>query len=415
MLLLLLACLNSDCDAPCEASWIAAHWQEQPEEATARLVALDAPVVQIGVLRQLSAEHPEDLEALCPKLSGPAAAECRTLSGRPHLWSARINTLTTLPMDGITSPWHMPPAAMTCPSGQEGCQISAAEKERDTAQAAAICLSADTERWQGECFFRVAEVRLESGELADAATLCLGAVGYRERCLGHLSRSLSTPAQALEDAAAWAALAAQIQQLDDALSRHSPALAARMVDRVWAESLLAAYAAAQIPTGDPLDHLPPAALPHIRAAAAWRMISDAAAAGEGAADWEAELAALLARRGSGPARKQRPATFPHTWKDLLPGEEDIPWIAVLRDQRRAVSADPETDTVICLLEALGRSSLDMAEAVARYHQHADPLVRWTVARLIQRNELYASTRRALLRDPSALVRQRLTVADAPQR
>lgn len=319
------------------------------------------------------------------------------MSGRPHLWKTTRTPLSSLPLDGVANPWaDLPIVETTCTD--DSCRLTAAQSAGALGDGPGICAGIVETRWREECFFRVGE---RSPDIARGVTVCLGAGPFIERCLGHISRSLATPPIALSDAVRWQTLNEKVASASAALPQP---LAQRMADRMWAESLLASYSAAEQATGDPLDHLPDSARPHILAAAAWRLVQTQTHTGRDA--WMTALDAALKRRGAAHQPEARPGKIPSDWATVLPGEEVLPWVAYLRDHRRVRGQSEEADRLICLLEATARSDTPDSVLIAEAMEHTDREVRWTAARVAPQKTRHARLSTSLLVDPDPLVVQR---------
>jgi hypothetical protein len=133
-----------------------------------------------------------------------------------------------------------------------------------------------------------------------------------------------------------------------------------------------------------LDQVEAAAVPHARAAVAWREVEL-----EGdlsLAELSDRVEEALARRASvaAPAAKG-PADAPirGLWDEVLPGEEGLAWTVYLSHARRAVHEDAVTDVAICVLEAAARVPDARRGLLEEGLDHDDRLVRWTAARLLQ--------------------------------
>ena len=395
-MLSLSGCFNSDecIETICQAEALVEQWQIDPVAAEAALLATTDPIIQIATLRALSEHQPAALSALCPKLSELPARECQQLSGRPHLWDSGSGAVSSLPIEGLVNPWaDLPPQEVDC--ADDSCRLTAALA---AGNGAGVCASVESVRWRQECFFRLAE---QARDAHAGARLCLGAGQFADRCLGHISKHLAHPSTALNDAAGWQALTATVDEIAAVLPE---ALGERMADRIYAESLFSAYVAAESLTGDPLDHLPQRARPHIYAALAHRLMTEQSLVGLRA--WEDALESALERRGAPGTTRARPGGIPNSWKTLLPGEEAIPWVAYLRDQRRAQGSTPETDRLITLLEANARRSRPDRALINEAMRSVDPLVRWTVARTIDPNYASGALHATLRADSDPLVQQR---------
>lgn len=408
-LFLLSACEDRDAECEgvdCTSPNVIDQWERDPDAARQAILATPDPVTQLAAVRALAMHHPEELAELCPGLSGATKRECTQMSQRPHLWKkpealkSEGQKLGSLTSEAVASPpTAFAPVETDC--ADNSCRLTAASEAGAQGSGPGICASITETSWRNECFFRVGE---QAADLALGVTVCLHAGPYVERCLGHISRNLATPPIALDSAAGWKTLQASVQRVTQAL----PApLSQQMANRIWAESLTASYNASGAVTGDPLDHLPAAARPHILAAAAWRLSKTERHRGLDA--WMSALDAALARRGATHNAQGRPGAITRGWLKSLPGEDALPWVAYLRDQRRAQGQSEEAERIICLLEAMLRSSTRDELLLEDASRHPDQAVRWTVARVTGRHAQLDPINTILQQDADPLVVQRASV------
>jgi len=421
-LLTLLACgvgappdALSDCgDLECKRAWMTANWEASPEAVMDAVAAEADPAFQTVLVQDLSEAHPGHTASLCERLpAGPAQRRCRSLNTRPHLWQIDVEapsegkqgsgkvfrTLKT--REPVASPWDgQEPRMAPCPSaeGVNTCQsdlaLSSAIEGRYR-DAGLACQGVPEEKWRYECFFEAADVGYtpgEGGRIPEVLDLCMGGGPYLSRCLGHLMVELGRLAPPSEVAApeAWGALNGLASEVRGSLKSRIPELLDRAPDRMWAGAMALSYLKATRVTGLPLASTEPAAIPHIRAAAASRLWTLEGEEARGAAEWVARLKAALADKtpseAGGPLPEEPPAPGPGDWEDDLAGEEGLPRITYIGDAWRATARDEDTDLLICLLEAAARGSGARAELFTDALTHADPLVRWTAVRLLAADE-----------------------------
>ena len=166
------------------------------------------------------------------------------------------------------------------------------------------------------------------------------------------------------------------------------------------------------PTGNPTDHTPLYAWPHVVAAVCWVLWR---AEGDQPRDIDAWLTrvqhAMRARTGDPTVQpaSQELDDAAIGWLQDLPGEERLPWLAYRGSMsRRALAGDPDTDAVICLLEAAARNPTARQEALFRQAlDHPKRSVRWTAARLGAKHVPQALEGVAAGSEEDALVRARL--------
>jgi len=326
LLLLLWAC-----SLP-EPSW-PERWDADPDAALAALAAEPDPILQVAAFRAL-VDHDPGVAQRCDALAGARelAEECRLVAGRPHLWETSTRTRRSLPLEGVVSPWG----------------------ERSHA-----CLEEAPSRWRRECFFRAAEAAFSSGRPGEAAALCLGVEANGDRCLGHLARLTATSVPGtLGD---WLVVADTVASVGAALPA---SLGDRAMDRMWAESTLQSVWQAEQASGGIAVWLPDRAHRHLRAAVAWRVVSERPEAA-----FEELVEATTAAMGADPSGPSR-ARAPHGAVPYPAVQATDPWVAYLRDQRRAVSEDVDEDLRLCVVEAAARQG--RVEALAEAATGNDP-------------------------------------------
>ncbi len=436
-LVLVLACTRTseptqlaDCpDAPCRQRWVMARWPVDPEGALAAIHTMD-PIEQLALVAALTEAHPGETRVLCAALSGKAKERCETLNSRPHLhvttgegW--RLPFTKVVEEAAIASPWPSTHTTSTDCDGapaENACWTAAAQaaaQHGQAAAAAATCQRIEEEKWRDECYFQSAEAAIRRQadhslpveRVPDAARLCLGSGAYQARCLIHLSHRIGALAPASDTPAegAWRALLQASAAAQQALAPHSEAVSRRLADRTWAVALRNAYSRAQAVTGTPLAILPAAAAPHVRAAAPRALIEESTARRPSLTTLSAALLAALHLQGdadgaTAPAADQK---IRDLWQEQRPSEQDLPWIHYLGDPRRTISDDPDSDAIICLLEASARARPPLLRPLRDGLSHDDERVRWTAVRLLQALDVEGDWRVLVAADPSALVQGRL--------
>lgn len=441
-LLTLLACSGgggppddlSGCDDfDCRVAWLVAHWESDQARVLAEVQQLGAGPERLAAVQAIAEAHPGKAASLCEVLvEGSARTRCEAINQRPHLWeidlqaptegaqgSGKVFTSLT-PTQDFTSPWAseepLPPEcpADTTPRLCATEQAWRAAMEGRSRDAGRLCLNIEAGQWQYECFFEAAERAFDPGVrgTADAAvTLCLGAGPYLSRCLGHVSTAVaaSAPAAGAGDRAPWERLNRDSNAARRALDQTDPGLGARYTADAWARTLAVAYSSAPTVTGHPLDVVEPHAVPHVRAAAAWRLVQLHGDTDRSLVEWQTMLdQALLSREQVEQPALIAPGDF-HLldhWVQTLPGEDAIQWVPYLVGQRRALPADPASDAAVCLLEAAAQDSRKHPKLFQTALQSEDPLVRWTAARLMRTQKPSRVLRNQIKADSDALVRGR---------
>lgn len=395
-------------DSACRQRWVSDHWEHDHKAVGEAIAGLPDPVERSALVRQLTLAHPGEAAPLCDLLVGPVEQQgCRDRNQRPHLKDIKVDKSseaapaqdeesTGLPLTGaLPSPWTtLLPDTVSCSAEQRVCQADEARARAAAGRleaAAAACLAIPDPQWQAECFFQAAEAAGHNPGRAggEAVSLCLGSSSYTARCLSHLVRQLGTtapPASSL-DRGRWSALSEAITAGTAILAPANAELARAFEGQAWAYALRFAYVDEGQPDGAPLDALPEAAAPHVRAAVAWRMWSLNGQDGWDLATWKQKLAQALADRSAhpqpgGPAPPRTNARQRDLWQKRLPGEEALTAVPFLGPVQRALSTDPATDAEICLLENAARGRPLGAHLLEQALGEPDPLVRWTAARLL---------------------------------
>ncbi|MBN1336787.1 MAG: hypothetical protein JXB39_12595, partial [Deltaproteobacteria bacterium] len=211
---------------------------------------------------------------------------------------------------------------------------------------------------------------------------------FSPQCYAHLAMEPTAlaPRADTPDPEAWVGQIEAARQLADLWADLDPAFGQLQVELFWSRSLDYAYSLAQVVTGDPLAVLPADTVPHVRAAAAARLLETEAGAGRDLASWVRSLAMALERRGevpSDPPAARRHDARKDLWPVDGPGEDTYPAVYYRGVSRRTMARDPTSDLTICVLEAGARLGTPGSALLAEGRRHGDPLVRWTAERLLQ--------------------------------
>lgn len=382
-------------------------WSRDPKASVEQLMAIGDPITRMGVLETLLLDHPEITTDFCPRLPpGPERVRCSRVVQRPHLWTPRQPARPTKrPASGPSRTYILPEQfpdpfqdvsprpPKICDEGPDpfGCQLhkaSEAAKRKEGELAAAICRVREDGKWRQECFFHAAEhrLRLDNPEGYGAAVdLCAGSGSFGSDCLLHLHGifKLNVTPTATSGPERWEQATADI---DQALKRWAdqPAFAAWVRDLLWSHVLRRVYLRSEQVVGNPLDHLPADLAPHVRAAAAFRLMRDTDPEQPlSLAAWQVKLTETLARRAPRGEAWVKTGKVDHVdmWERDGPGDETIPAVFFLGFSRRATDPDPEIDGLIALLEAAARQEVVLKGVLADGRSHPEPIVRWTANRL----------------------------------
>ena len=407
-----LACAPDSSRGPVEElqQRAVADWRAAPERVAAEVAALPDPLARLAVVIAVSEAHPGTTEPLCALLEPADRARCTSLNRRPHLRALLEPDPPVLPEGEHPDPGglamrlalaappnpfaEVPPAETDCAAAADpnGCAQAAAARLSSPAEAAAVCNGVPDPGWRDECYFRAAELPLDEQDwpgqalepvVARAAALCLGAGRWQSQCLQHLSGRLGalTPVAGARGDPAWPVLAQAVGTLGEVVEAHAPGLGPLVGDKAWATLLWMAVQKSAVAAGGVGADLPPEARPHLRCAVAARLVDQGFAEGTPLAQAEAALAEALARV-DGQVRAGQPVLeVASTWGPQADPHEGAARVHYLADPMRLLSADPDSDGRICLLEAGMRAAPPRGDWLAQARADPDLAVRRTVARL----------------------------------
>ncbi|MFT5685515.1 MAG: hypothetical protein ACI8RZ_006467 [Myxococcota bacterium] len=391
MLWLALACVSQpeplperieDClDAACREVWILHPDHRDAAVQVAALQTITQPEERIVLVRKILDLNPQQPQTLCQQLpDGDARQYCARIQHRPHLTEAppRRSEQTARASGGPsnTEPGGLSgggfvegltPQEAGCVdvSDERACRSQDAliqATSGDLGAAARSCLAVEAGRWRGECMFSAAETGLASGApYARTAQLCMAAEPFSQQCHSHLLSAMAIRVPgASSPAIAWKRTINHAEQIAAAWAKIDPGIGALLVDRFWSEAVRLSYLEQPV-VGDPLDHLPPGAAPHVRAAVAWNLVAAAPSAEVSLATWVSRAEAALASRAEAATtpltprvRKTMRLWIRDHWETDSPGDGAIPATYYFGSARRPLDADPAIDLQLCLLEALAR-------------------------------------------------------------
>lgn len=405
---------------PAPADDYVARFPDDPHGVHADVLALEDPVAQEAAVVALVEAFPGETSSLCSDLPiGPVRARCERFNTRPHLWTPPpLSTagpglpLTPRVASGPSNQRLLLPAGELpalvadgggCAPGGAVCLEQEAEdlaQRRQVEAAASRCAAIAEGKGQQDCFFRAAEALPAGAEdYAGGVALCQRAGPFAPECHAHVVLKLSEGVEARLSTSGNASATTLAEAIMAAWETSDPDFGALAVDQFWSTYLHWA----EVPGPEALDGagLPAAAGPHLRALRAVSV--------SGADD--VAVAAEAWRVGTGPVVPTvTPAEVVCTdlWQLDLPGEGAVPAVllAAVAGGRRPSSDDPVTDQLLVVLEVLGRQAQPDLDAIAAQAGHADPHVRWSVARVLGWLSPDHPARAELLEDPDPLVRQR---------
>ena len=402
------------CDnAECRQDALVETWLADPEKGAIALDALPDELERSAAVARLIEVDPSGVSQLCEQLpEGKLRVRCQRTSDRPHLWqvpsksavneegmvSGGSHSHRLSPAENRVSVYaHVAGDLGMCANADDphtcawarAMELSARGKARD---AAVRCAAIEVENgpsplWQAECRFTAAEaaIRVQGSEgYAGAVELCLSAGRFRERCLIHLSRGLAaqTPAS---DTKPGSALRATVKSAD-AVGRYwaSDPAASRFVNHFWSLAIGYAYLRADSVTGDVLDGVPASVIPHVHAAAAWRLMQLQGEKTQTLAQWADALDSALKLRAGKVEREMGAVHMPgvgNLWPDGKEDSHAASAVIYMGMGSRGSTEDTEEDRLISLLEAAARQDPPMDALLVEGAAHPSEIVRWTAVRL----------------------------------
>ncbi len=409
------------------ASW--SRWEGCAEDTTCKsgvmldVLRRDAAVAAVLVQSESVVEvrwtlvtaairaNPERSRSLC-RVVGDAALEqrCQQQTSRPHLYARPPNekpiptartavgppTATlVLRLNDRSRFTSVPPQPGNCSAGstQIMCLSQVASRlasDGKAEAAAAACMAippADT--WRGECAFQAAEVfaqRCPAEQVDQAVELCWLSSEWAGRCVDKVHQGFAQRAPSANgDAAAWAPMKQGWHAMSLAWARQGETMQAIAEGAFWSTVVTSAYRRVDTPTGAPLDHLPEAAHPHVRAAAAWAMMRFQPGGGSSLAETTEALRAVLAARPepSQTAPRPNPHSAPRgNYWAVDEGEDGLlPATQLYGVSRRILAPDLDDDLQICVLEAAARNTKAWRPIIKEALSSPSPLVAETARRL----------------------------------
>ena len=426
-------------DGGCRAEWVQQHWEESPEEVSRLIGTVELPVERLALVLMLTEKWPGTTSGLCELLENlDEKRRCQSLNQRPHLgidvtqddqklrkeWTKFFGPSHT---ETVLSPWvELQAREVDCRDDQSelGCHAQKAKaraKVKDYEGAAAICKSVKNTKWRNECFFETAESLFQTSKksgirvsnVAPAIDLCLGSEVFAARCLTHLQVRLSRLVPRSYEDSSWGKLERLINMADTGIRRHNARLANRFVERVLAEVMWKYLSKSETLYVQPLIERFGQSGPFVRAAIANRLIKGSDLSQRSLGEW-ADLVNQTMNASSPEELERVPVvsaafgTNETTWGKSFGKEAELPWTFMADGTRRVISADPEVDAAICVLEAVVKEKKSMPglRFLGSGLDHPNEWVRWTAARHLQTWDQKKKFQAKIEKDESGLVRGR---------
>ncbi len=431
MSMLLTFLLLSACSTPQPQDWWAceddACRSQELEQAwgadSTRLLSGigELPSLEQEILvRVLVQTHARDVAAICGGLVAgtPGSERCRRMHLRPHLVMGQHREPPEPPprpgggppTTGLPVPapslqgWPNAPDLQELDKLVSSCQddsqcigtaVHQAASSGRAQLAAGLCEAryATQPEFEWECNFDAAELLLQhhgAPRAADALRLCAVSGSFAKGCTHHVVGA-SVPLAEASDVPTTAGIAVATDALGHIQQAVGERDSATWTDAYWSVWTYRSFMSAHSVTGSLSDMLPSEAMPHVRVAAAYRLLRTHPEA------WSQDLEDLRDLLQQRLARREAPtspdsADLPQHgrlksfWMHDFPGEEFIPAASCLDSSRRPISEDPALDSALALLEAAGRVEPPPPAPWLKdiVLSERDPLLRWTAARVLQK-------------------------------
>ena len=400
-------------DAECREIFVRKVFRQDPPLAAHWLDIIVEPEERLALIQSLVTENPAKTSVLCPVIEDTSARKaCKRNTGRPHLYAPPPRNQKNIPMRTAEGPERttliIPPnsanrlsmtadlGSCTADSKARSCLMTAAQnaaKQGDGNKAAQHCLAINGNNiWRGDCYFQAAETLAlvdPIGSYPNIANLCRASGEWAGRCVDKVnSRMVKLAPPSNATAEGWASSLEAAEAIRLAWSAEGPVIRDRILSGFWSNSLVRSYAQTTKLNGNPLDHLPAEAEPHIRAACAWRLIQKSPPGVQTLIELQQKLDLALSSRVPPPhtvetRRLDLGQGARDFWEVDEPHDRNIPAIIYLGTARRALGSNPAEDMQICLLEAAARSGKDWLPLLHKAKANSSRLTAWTAVHLLE--------------------------------
>ena len=391
-------------------------WQEEPGDAVQQLQRLPDVIERVSIISSIIDHHPGETGALCEMLPhGISKERCLSVNANPEMWSMEGSVsgqgvrAGPGPASSVWSSDDFETSAFIRTRGDprvcadevdsHGCVWGWARvhaKAGDVEDVAKVCASIhsaapDPGLWRYACFLSSATHHVSIWDrvrLSDTAQLCGASGGFRALCAERVIHRLASlaPPSDVGDGRAWSDHLMRASAIGTAWA--SSSMREQMIDRFWAQSMAVSASKARGLSGDALDVLPAAAVPHLRAALAWEWMSRL----DEVSDFETLRTGLLELMALRLARKPTAiapgtvVTMPDLWPIDREGEAHLAAVSYFGQSRRTLARDPRADAGLCVMEAAARLESPALGLIRTGLSSADERLRWTSARLLEQLE-----------------------------
>ena len=398
-------------DAVCKSGVLADVLRSDATVASLLVQSEATPEARWPLVAAVIRADPARAGNLCAVVGDAALQErCRQQTSRPHLYARPPDPRTqpgarkapgphsstlVLRLKSRSEYWDITPSADGCPPGatQTLClhRVSGRyARESKADEAAAACMAIPpSDKWRGECAFQAAEAyvaRAPVDQVHKAIELCWLSSEWAGRCVDKVHNAFAQRVPyAHAGADDWAPVNQAWHSMSMSWARQGESLQGIAEGAFWSTMLMSSYRLVGTPTGAPLDHLPEAAHPHVRAAAAWSMLRASPKGTPNLAETTEALKAVLASRPSGtpsaPLPHRHDAPKGDYWQVDEGDDIHLPATKLFGFSRRVLAPDLEDDLQICILEAAARSASAWWPLIEEARSSSAPMVATTANRL----------------------------------
>ncbi len=382
-----IALASMACDEPTEAERALALWATDKAAAAQAIRALPDPTQQLFAVESIITGGSFGLDDswLCERFEDPAAAHCRQMLSRTHLYTAG-------PASSRAQPTNTRPFWGPCAPGKTDFQCATdaavALVQQGRQRPHTPCERLQAPKLQAECQFRVAEAILATKQersYSRAIEQCGRAADYVAECHGHITSRFANEVTVLppgpQASTVQELMTRAAAEVADAWQA-SPDTARAQLDSYWATALRGALMRDDPPALAQLAGLPEEAHPHLRATSSWLMVWAEQGADHSLDGWLAlaespawEEKVLSAPPWPQDERIESLDLWGHGADPRAGSREYLGWT------RRLVSPDPSIDLTICILEAHARQREESTALLDEAISHGHPLVEATALRL----------------------------------
>ncbi|MEC7983826.1 MAG: hypothetical protein VX278_01600 [Myxococcota bacterium] len=210
--------------------------------------------------------NPDSFREKCKKTQSQIVKErCRTLAQRPHLFEENPNTAKAPhnnPKASTPTRKDIAPSSASCRPGESEshCREQRAVEAGSLDDAISECLRVSSKVWQYECFFNVAERRLQKrpDRYGESAELCSRSGKFAYNCYQHLSINMAGQSQKQ-----WNKSQKKALQITNYWDKTNKRFGEEMKDIYWSTEIEIYLSKRQVLNNHLFEQLPKDAHPHV--------------------------------------------------------------------------------------------------------------------------------------------------------